>query len=79
MGDVDVGPDARVVTFANEAGHLINAAEQAEAKGFKFEGNVDAFAVGVVSQDPAALEPYLTELQSGSGPIAKSARRSVGS
>ena len=49
--------DARVVTFANEAGHLINAAEQAEAKGFKFEGNVDAFAVGVVSQDPAALEP----------------------
>ena len=49
MGDVDVGPDARVVTFANEAGHLINAAEQAKAEGFKFEGNVDAFAVGVVA------------------------------
>lgn len=59
MADIDVGADARMIALVNEAGHGVDAVEEAEAKGLELEGDVDAPGVGVIANAAASLEAPL--------------------
>lgn len=56
MADVDVGFDAGVIAFINEANHFMDVVEEAEAERFEFEGDVDAFFVSIIAEAAASFD-----------------------
>jgi hypothetical protein len=56
MADVDVGANAWMIAFVNEADHRIDIIEETEAKRFEFERNVDLPFVGIITDAAAGFE-----------------------
>ncbi len=59
MADVNIGFDPRMSAFVHETHHCRRAVQQAEAKRFQFQGDIDFLLAGVISKAAASLEAPL--------------------